>query len=86
MAERLAILGGEPVRAKPFPQWPQIEPSDERALLSVLLSGNWSHHRGTVWLNLNRHLPITKVLAMERDNERVGSIAHSFADNRCGHR
>jgi dTDP-4-amino-4,6-dideoxygalactose transaminase len=38
---RLAILGGEPVRARPFPPWPQYTEADARRLQQVLESGNW---------------------------------------------
>lgn len=37
----LAILGGEPVRTRPFPTWPQAAEADARRLLQVLESGNW---------------------------------------------
>ncbi len=37
----LAILGGEPVRTRSFPRWPQASDSDRRRILEVLESGNW---------------------------------------------
>jgi hypothetical protein len=37
-----AILGGEPVRAAPFPRWPNFRETDERDLLPVLRSDVWS--------------------------------------------
>jgi dTDP-4-amino-4,6-dideoxygalactose transaminase len=37
----LAILGGSPVRRRPFPQWPQYLPSDAQRLQSVLESRHW---------------------------------------------
>lgn len=37
----LAILGGEPVRTRSFPPWPQASDSDRRRILEVLESGNW---------------------------------------------
>jgi dTDP-4-amino-4,6-dideoxygalactose transaminase len=37
----LAILGGQPVRAKPFPSWPVFDQNEEEALLEVLRSGKW---------------------------------------------
>ena len=43
----LAVLGGRPVRSKPFPKWPVIDGSDEKAVLGVLRSGAWGRHRGT---------------------------------------
>lgn len=41
MAEKLAILGGTPVRTEPFPSWPVFGEPEERKLLAVLRSGNW---------------------------------------------
>jgi len=38
---QLAILGGEPVRRRPFPRWPQHTASDAGRLLAVLESANW---------------------------------------------
>jgi len=38
---RLALLGGEPVRKKPFPKWPVFDDKEVKALLSVLESGFW---------------------------------------------
>jgi dTDP-4-amino-4,6-dideoxygalactose transaminase len=38
---RLALLGGDPVRTRPFPVWPQHTPADRDRLLRVLESGNW---------------------------------------------
>ncbi len=42
--ERLAIEGGTPVRdiaRSPWPTWPVYDATEEKALLSVLHSGNW---------------------------------------------
>lgn len=38
---KLAILGGTPVRTKPFPKWPIFDEREAKALLSVLESGLW---------------------------------------------
>jgi dTDP-4-amino-4,6-dideoxygalactose transaminase len=38
---RLAIRGGTPVRAEPFPAWPVWGGAEQRALLDVLNSGEW---------------------------------------------
>src|ERR1035441_8264 len=38
---QLAILGGQPVRTKPFPSWPVFDQNEEQALLEVLHSGKW---------------------------------------------
>jgi dTDP-4-amino-4,6-dideoxygalactose transaminase len=37
----LAILGGDPVRTRPFPAWPQKIAGDTERLQRVLDSGNW---------------------------------------------
>jgi hypothetical protein len=38
---RLAILGGEPVRKDPYPQWPVHDQRDIEAAIRVIQSGNW---------------------------------------------
>lgn len=38
---KLAILGGQPLRQSPFPRWPVFDHSEEQALLRVLHSGEW---------------------------------------------
>ncbi len=46
-AGKAAILGGKPVRVKPFHGWPVWDRSAEKSILSVLRSGNWFRGRGT---------------------------------------
>ena len=36
-----AILGGKPVRDRPFPAWPVIGENDEKAWMEVLRKGRW---------------------------------------------
>jgi dTDP-4-amino-4,6-dideoxygalactose transaminase len=45
-ADTLAALGGSPVRAEPFPTWPQITASIEESLVSALRSGKWGRTLG----------------------------------------
>lgn len=45
-AGKLAMLGGTPVRAKPWPTWPVWDPSAEESVLSILRSGNWFRGQG----------------------------------------
>jgi len=45
-AAKPAILGGKPVRTKPFPGWPVWDKSAEESVLSILRSGNWYRGRG----------------------------------------
>ncbi|MBI4024342.1 MAG: DegT/DnrJ/EryC1/StrS family aminotransferase [Verrucomicrobia bacterium] len=37
----LAIHGGKPVRTAPWPKWPVVGKSEEKAILAVLRSGKW---------------------------------------------
>lgn len=45
-ADKPAILGGKPVRAKPFPSWPVWDRAAEESVLSILRSGNWCRLQG----------------------------------------
>ncbi|MGH9667458.1 MAG: DegT/DnrJ/EryC1/StrS family aminotransferase [Bryobacteraceae bacterium] len=38
---RLALFGGRPVRARPFPAWPVFDAREEQALAEVVRSGRW---------------------------------------------
>jgi dTDP-4-amino-4,6-dideoxygalactose transaminase len=44
LAEKLAIHGGEPVRARPWPPWPEFGEAEREALRRVLESRNWGGH------------------------------------------
>ncbi len=46
-----ALLGGKPVRTKGFPDWPVVQPSDDRAWLDVLHDKNWCSLNGDVAAN-----------------------------------
>ncbi len=41
MASRLALMGGEPVRNRPFTRWPLFDERERAQLEDVLSSGNW---------------------------------------------
>jgi dTDP-4-amino-4,6-dideoxygalactose transaminase len=41
VVEKPALLGGKPVRTEPFPSWPVMDATEEKALLEVLRSGKW---------------------------------------------
>jgi len=45
--EKLALLGGKPTKTNPFPDWPQFDHKEEKALLDVLHSGVWWRTPGT---------------------------------------
>jgi perosamine synthetase len=42
VSDKLAVLGGDPVRKTKFPSWPIWDENDENAILPVLRSGVWS--------------------------------------------
>ena len=42
----LALLGGSPVRTRPFPSWPVFDRSEENRLLRTLRSGQWGRLDG----------------------------------------
>jgi dTDP-4-amino-4,6-dideoxygalactose transaminase len=46
MTQKLALLGGPPVRTRPFTQWPIYGKSDEVRLLRTLRSGKWGRLQG----------------------------------------
>lgn len=41
MSNKLAVNGGEPVRTKPFPNWPYWDDKEREAIIDVLESGAW---------------------------------------------
>jgi perosamine synthetase len=42
ISDKLALLGGDPVRKAKFPSWPIWDQNDENAVLPILRSGVWS--------------------------------------------
>ncbi len=46
MSERLALLGGKPIRNTPFPAWPIFGPEEEKAVAAVVRSGKWGRLAG----------------------------------------
>ena len=45
-SDKPAVLGGRPVRTKPFPAWPVIAENDEQAWMKVLRGGKWNRLDG----------------------------------------
>ncbi len=45
-SQKLALLGGSPVRTGRFPSWPRIGPADEQAWMEVLRGGQWGRLNG----------------------------------------
>jgi dTDP-4-amino-4,6-dideoxygalactose transaminase len=43
---KLALFGGDPVRAKPWPAWPDSRQEEAQAVAEVVLSGKWWYHDG----------------------------------------
>mgnify|MGYP000527777851 CR=1 FL=1 len=46
MSRKLALLGGPPIRTRPFTAWPIFGRAEERRLLRVLRSGKWGRLHG----------------------------------------
>jgi dTDP-4-amino-4,6-dideoxygalactose transaminase len=46
MANNLALLGGRPIRTRPFSSWPIFGKAEETGLLRALRSGNWGRLQG----------------------------------------
>lgn len=46
MPSTLALLGGTPVRTRPFPTWPIFDEHDEARVLAALRSGKWGRLAG----------------------------------------
>lgn len=67
MADRLALLGGSPIRTKPFPSWPVFGPEEEAAVLRALRSGKWGKLDGS------------EVAAFERDFAHYHGCEHGIA-------
>jgi dTDP-4-amino-4,6-dideoxygalactose transaminase len=44
LAEQLALYGGNPVRARSWPDWPEFGEAEQQALQRVLESRNWGGH------------------------------------------
>ncbi len=45
-ATKLAVKGGKPLRAKPWPNWPIWDRAAEERILAILRSGNWYRGQG----------------------------------------
>ncbi len=52
--DKLALLGGDPVKETPFPSWPQYDERERQALIGVLESGAWWRTPGTYTLQFER--------------------------------
>jgi dTDP-4-amino-4,6-dideoxygalactose transaminase len=53
-ADKLAIEGGAPVSAQPFPQWPQFDPQVCDAVVEILRSGKVNYWTGPVGMRFEQ--------------------------------
>jgi dTDP-4-amino-4,6-dideoxygalactose transaminase len=67
MAEKLAVHGGQPVRMRPWPHWPEFGEAEREALHRVLESRNWGGH------------PSPNVEARELSREFAAFVGSDFA-------
>ncbi len=54
--EKLAILGGDPVKKSSFPEWPVYDDRERQALLDVLESRVWWRTPGTSTLKVRTRI------------------------------
>ncbi|MCX6053425.1 MAG: DegT/DnrJ/EryC1/StrS family aminotransferase [Chloroflexi bacterium] len=52
--EKLALLGGNPTKTRKFPEWPQYDQKEEKALMEVLQSRVWWRTPGTKTLEFEQ--------------------------------
>lgn len=76
----LAIQGGSPVRTKPFPAWPQVDASDEKAVLEVVRGGKWwMYAYGDRELSGASGGESSRVEAFEKAFARFQHVKHALA-------
>jgi len=46
MSQQLSLLGGTPIRTRPFPSWPVFGEAEESRLIRTLRTGNWGKLSG----------------------------------------
>jgi dTDP-4-amino-4,6-dideoxygalactose transaminase len=67
MSRPLALLGGTPIRTRPFPSWPIFGKPEEQRLLRALRSGKWGRLHGP------------EVAAFERKFAKMHGCRHGIA-------
>lgn len=78
----LGILGGRPLRAKPFPSWPVFDENEEQALLEVLRSGKWwrfSYAQGVELREPEVGQPRSKVVEFQEAFARMQQARYGIA-------
>ncbi|MBC8872228.1 MAG: DegT/DnrJ/EryC1/StrS family aminotransferase [Planctomycetes bacterium] len=76
-ADKLAALGGTPVRTEPYPKWPQPTTAIEESLVSTFRSGSWGRRLGE-----GRHGVGQVGLFEKRFAELIGT-KHCLATGSC---
>lgn len=66
--EKLAVLGGKPVRTASWPGWPVHDDLEEKLLLEVLRTGNWWRHSYGQGVELieDESNPMSKIAQFQR--------------------
>lgn len=76
----LAYLGGEPVRARPFPSWPVHDDAETRALIEVVQSGEWwFNHCGAASGHEVPEADRSKVVEFQREFARYHGCEYGIA-------
>ncbi|MGH9469460.1 MAG: DegT/DnrJ/EryC1/StrS family aminotransferase [Terriglobia bacterium] len=81
---RLALLGGTPIRTKPFPSWPVFDEGEEVAVLELIKSGQWwcySFGEGSGESEPEAGQPRSKVAEFQTDFARLQGAKYGIA---CG--
>jgi dTDP-4-amino-4,6-dideoxygalactose transaminase len=79
---QLAMLGGTPLRTKPFPSWPVFDEREERALLDVLRSGKWwrySYGEGVEMRDPEPGQPRSRVVEFQEAFARLQTAKYGIA-------
>ena len=73
-ARQLAILGGSPVRTRPFPAWPIWDRTAEKSVLSILRSGQWWRVSGKTVSRLTADDVFMGEMSFLLNNQRSATI------------
>jgi len=76
-ADKLAVLGGSPVRTRPFPVWPRVTPEIEASLMSTLRSGSWGRKLGP------KRYGVGQVGSFEKQFAELLGVKHCLATGSC---
>jgi dTDP-4-amino-4,6-dideoxygalactose transaminase len=80
--KKLALLGGAPLRTRPFPAWPVFDEREEHGLLEVLHSGKWwrfSYGEGVELREPEPGQPRSKVAEFQEDFARRQDARYGIA-------